>query len=154
MSTNIEKIALPCLNDHGLEAEVTTRFGRCAYFTIVTLDQGNIAEIDIVENQAANAMGGAGPMAAQLIAQEGATVVIGGHYGPNAFNALVKGKITMFGPFAGNVATLIAAYKENKIAKIEEDSTPTPGLHSGPGQGRGQGRGMGQGRGQGQGRRQ
>ena len=146
MATNIKKIALPCLTDHGLEAEVTTRFGRCAHFTIVTLEDKKITELNIVENQGAQAMGGAGPMAAQLIAQEGATIVIGGHYGPNAFNALVKGKITMFGPFSGNVATLIEAYKENKLTRIAEDSTPTPGLHKGPGQGQGRGRGMGQGR--------
>ncbi len=145
MSTN-QKIAIPCDAPGGLKAQVNSRFGRCPYFTIVHLNNESIEEVEIVENKAINAMGGAGPMAVQLIAKEGATIIIGAHYGPNAANALLQGGIRMFGVHPGTVAEIIEAYQRNELPEI---SSATVGSHNGMG---GRGQGMGQGRGQGQGR--
>ena len=45
-----------------LEDMVDPRFGRCAYFLVVDTDTGSV---EAVPNPGAEAMGGAGPMAAR-----------------------------------------------------------------------------------------
>lgn len=93
----VEKIAVPSVAPGGINAEINTRFGRCEFFTIVSVEDGKISEVEIVNNPGNQAMGGAGPAAAQKVAQEGATIVIGGNYGPNAGNALKQGGIKSYG---------------------------------------------------------
>jgi predicted Fe-Mo cluster-binding NifX family protein len=138
--TKIEKIAIPSQPPGGLKSEVTPRFGRCQYFTIVVLQNKNIKEVNVLNNEGTNAMGGAGPMAAQLIANEGVNKVIGANYGPNAAGALMQGNIEMYGPFQGKVQDVVNAYLDNKIPKISSANVKS---HSGMSR---SGRGMGRNR--------
>lgn len=118
---NIIKIAVPSTSDNGLSAQSTTRFGRCPYFTIVSIKNGEIESVSVVENQANKAMGGAGPLAVQSVAEEGAHIIIGANYGPNAANALKQAGIKMYGPMQGEnttVSELITAYLNNQLEEI------------------------------------
>jgi predicted Fe-Mo cluster-binding NifX family protein len=122
MSQERIKIAVPSFSPGGLEAKVNSRFGRCDFFTFVTLEHGEIKEVNIVANQGMNAMGGAGPLAAQLVSNEGGTVVAGANYGPNAANALNQAGIRTFG-FPSNVTNLtvkqlVELYLKNQIPEI------------------------------------
>ena len=121
MSSEKIKLAVPSMGDQGLDAELTTRFGRCAYFTIVTIEEKSIKEVEVIENPGINARGGAGPMAAQLVAKEGATAIIGGNYGPNAMSALNSGNIARYGadPSAKNVKNIVQLFIEGKLSKLE-----------------------------------
>jgi predicted Fe-Mo cluster-binding NifX family protein len=65
---------------------IDSRFGRCAFFQIVDLE--NPENIEVVSNPGRNTQRGAGVVAAQLIADQGAEKVIAGNFGPNAFQAL------------------------------------------------------------------
>ncbi|BAT72104.1 dinitrogenase iron-molybdenum cofactor biosynthesis protein [Thermosulfidibacter takaii ABI70S6] len=69
----------------GLEAEVDPRFGRAQYFVIVETDT---MDCESIPNPNINAVGGAGIQSAQLVAEKGCKVVITGHVGPNAAQAL------------------------------------------------------------------
>ena len=68
-----------------LDAEVSEQFGRCPYFVIVDSES---LETETFSNPAREMSGGAGPAAAQELANHGAEVVLAGTYGPPAEQAL------------------------------------------------------------------
>nr|MDO8062148.1 NifB/NifX family molybdenum-iron cluster-binding protein [Candidatus Freyrarchaeum guaymaensis] len=82
------KVAVTSQPPGGLDALVDPRFGRAFTFTIVELEGNSIGEVEVVDNPAANAFGGAGPAAAQFIANMQVKAIITGNIGPNAFAAL------------------------------------------------------------------
>ena len=141
------KIAIPTTTSDGLNAPVTRRFGRCPFFTVISIENGEIDEVNVVENTASKAMGGAGPMAVQLIVGTGATVVAGADYGPNAIGALNQGGVSSYGyPSDPNITAkaLVEIYLQDKLPLI---TSQTSAGHVGAGRGQGKGQGRGQGRG-------
>ncbi len=111
-------IAVPSQMPGGLEAQIDTRFGRCSVFTIINLENNSIGAVKIVTNGGNSAMGGAGPVAVQTIAQEKVNCVIGGNYGPNAANALQQAGIASYGTQPGTVSEIVALYLANSLPKI------------------------------------
>ncbi|MCP4761234.1 MAG: dinitrogenase iron-molybdenum cofactor biosynthesis protein [archaeon] len=154
MSTEKIIIAIPSFAPGGLKSLVNTRFGRCEFFTITTITNNEISEVNIVPNTGSQAMGGAGPMAAQLIAGYGTKIVIGGNYGPNAANALQQGGIKTYGfPSSKSNVTVkdvIDLFLKNELVEINGSNVPSH--HGMGGGGMGQGSGMGRGGGGGRGR--
>ncbi len=78
------KIAVSGAGD-SLDATVDERFGRCPYFVFV---ESETMAYEAVPNPGAEAMGGAAPRAAQILAEKNADVVITGAVGPNAERSL------------------------------------------------------------------
>ncbi len=77
----------------GSEALVADRFGRAGYFAIFDAE-GNF--LKSIVNDTSSMAHGAGGQAAALVASEGANVVIGPQFGPNAESALKSGGISAF----------------------------------------------------------
>jgi predicted Fe-Mo cluster-binding NifX family protein len=71
---------------------VNERFGRCEYFIIV---DSNTMKFEAVPNIAENMQGGAGPKAAEILINKGAKVLLTGHVGDKAEEALKRGNIKM-----------------------------------------------------------
>lgn len=82
------KIAVATLGPNGLDDQVSQAFGRAPYFTIVTIENGEIKDVEVVENIHAGGPSGVGIAAVQLIASKGVSYVIAGRFGPNASAAL------------------------------------------------------------------
>jgi predicted Fe-Mo cluster-binding NifX family protein len=113
----------------GLDAPYNPRFGRAAQFCIIDDESDGL---EIIQNPAINAAGGAGVQAAQLIAQTGVDVVISGAFGPNAFDTLEAAGIQMYlAPAGGNqtVSDLLNAYRNNQLDRAQAASHG--GYHSG-----------------------
>ena len=140
-----------------LDAPVDPRFGRCPYFVIVDTDTG---EHETLENSAAIAGGGAGIQAGQMVANQGAEVVLTGHLGPNAFQTLSAAGLTLVTDVTGTVQEAVEQYQSGQCQTTDGPTVadragmsgaPTPETSTVPGtvgRGRGgQGRGMGAGRG-------
>lgn len=109
-----------------LQAPFDPRFGRCAYFVVIDEDS---RAWQALPNPAIDARGGAGTLAAQFIAKQGAEAVISGKYGPNAFDALAAAGLRMFEAQTGNPETLLEAYL---AGQLQEVAAPTsPGHHGG-----------------------
>ncbi len=89
------KIAISALGK-GLDAKIDPRFGRCDYFVIVEVENGDIKGVENIDNDAAESSRGAGIRAAQIVANTGVNIVISGNMGPNAFDALSKAGIDVF----------------------------------------------------------
>jgi len=82
------KIAVPSKGDRGLRDRVADTFSRAPAFTIVTIRDGEITDVDVVKNKAAEMSQGAGPMAARTLKEHQVEVVVSGDIGPGATNIL------------------------------------------------------------------
>jgi len=144
------KIAVSSMEDRGIDSQASPIFGRCPYFVIVEIEGKEIKNVKTIKNSAAMQMGGAGITAAQLVANEGAEVVITGAAGPRAFQVFQQVGVKVLQGIQGTVKQNIDAYLDGKLHEI---TTPGPmgsgrfgkGFGQGPGRG-----GMGRGRGFGQ----
>jgi len=118
-----------------LESLVDSRFGRCPYFLIID-DQTD--KFEVVENTAGQTFRGAGVSAAQMVADQGARVVVAGNFGPNAVNVLGASgiKILTTGNLTMKIKQALIQYKGGELQPVTTATGPF-----GPGMGRGMGRG-------------
>ncbi|MGB2768247.1 MAG: NifB/NifX family molybdenum-iron cluster-binding protein [Candidatus Zixiibacteriota bacterium] len=114
------KIAITSQGDN-LEASVDPRFGRCACFIVIDPET---EEFEAVLNSSADAMGGAGPKAAQTIADKGAEAVVTGSVGPNAFQTLKATNIKIYQGASGTVKETLAKYKSGELEELSNSSVP------------------------------
>jgi predicted Fe-Mo cluster-binding NifX family protein len=141
-------VAIPSMKEGGLSDEMSPRFGRCPSFTFVELEDNEIKAVKTVPNNAANAMGGAGVQATQIVGNNNAEVAIVGFLGPNAANGLNALNIKIYN--APNkrmtIKEVIDLYIQDKLESVSSANV-TSHYGMGAGQGMGQSRGMGGGRG-------
>ena len=83
-----------------LDALVNEKFGRCQYFLIVDPDT---MKFEAVPNPAEQAQGGAGPKAAEIIINKGVTILLTGHVGDKAEEALKRGNIKIVDGLKANL---------------------------------------------------
>jgi predicted Fe-Mo cluster-binding NifX family protein len=132
------KVAVSSTGDK-LDAIVDPRFGRCAYFMIVEVENKEIKGFEAVKNEGVNAMGGAGIKASQLIANKGVEALISGNIGPNAFNVLSGTGIKVITGVGGvSIREAVESYLKGELS---ETSSPTASGFGPKGTGRGQGMG-------------
>ncbi|MGM0689410.1 MAG: NifB/NifX family molybdenum-iron cluster-binding protein, partial [Bacillota bacterium] len=79
-------------------------------------------------NVSAEAAGGAGPQAAQLLAGLDVDAVALGNVGPNAAAALEAAKIKVYSGVAGTVETTMQKFMDGKLTPVSE---ATVSSHSG-----------------------
>ena len=100
----------------GLDAQVDPRFGRCANFVLV---DSETMETEEAENENVSVGGGAGIQSAQLVTNKGATVVLTGNCGPNAFRTLQAAGIEVIVGVTGTVREAIEKYKAGGFSTTE-----------------------------------
>lgn len=108
-----------------LDAPASPVFGRCPVYVFV--DTETMA-FEAVENSAANAPGGAGIQAAQLVVERGAQAVVTGTGGPNAFNVLQAAGVEVY-PFAGG--TVRQAVEAYRAGRLQPAGAATSAQHAG-----------------------
>jgi len=131
-----------------LNASVDARFGRCQYFIII---EPETMKFEAIANPSITATHGAGIQTAQIITNKGATVVLTGNCGPNAFQTLSAAGIEVIVGVTGTVKDAIEKYKKGELQPTSQASVPghfgtggtssTPGMSPGMGGGRGMGGG-------------
>ncbi len=99
-----------------LNSPVDPRFGRAAYFIIYDTDSRGFEVLRNVEN--AGATQGAGIQAAQLVARQGVALVVSGHMGPKAFEALRVAGVKMVTRDGGTVAEAIEFIQSGKFEPL------------------------------------
>jgi len=134
-------------NGNNLDAQLDPRFGRCAFFLVVNLDD---ISFEAFPNASAVQSGGAGIQAAQFLASQGVAAVITGNCGPNAVQTLSAAGIELFAGQTGTVKEVVERLKKGHLSPTSE-ATVDSHFGMGSGGGGGMGRGMGGGRGQGRG---
>lgn len=119
------KIAITAKGD-ALSSEMDERFGRCAYFIVVDVDSSGVFKA--IKNDAADAGGGAGIRAAQMVIDAGAQAVVSGNFGPNAFDALSAGDVKLYAVSASTVQEAFDIFRANKARLLE---SATAAAHAG-----------------------
>ena len=132
MSKNKTKIAVTSTGPT-LEETVESRFGRCAYFLII---DPNSLDFEPMENPNIALGGGAGIQSAQLMANEGVSVVLTGNCGPNAFRIFGAAGIQVITGITGQVRQAVERYKAEELSPT---SGPSVQNHFGMGRGTGGG---------------
>ncbi|WP_297501488.1 NifB/NifX family molybdenum-iron cluster-binding protein [Thermococcus sp.] len=90
------KIAIPT-NGGGRNDTVAPVFARAPAFYIAEVDEnGNVISEKVIQNGAAMAGGGAGPMAVQTLINEGVDTIIAPQVGPNALSAIQAAGIKLY----------------------------------------------------------
>ncbi|NJE85857.1 dinitrogenase iron-molybdenum cofactor [Thermococcus sp. CX2] len=134
------RIVISTING-GLDDRVNQAFGRTPAFTIVDVENGEITNVQVVQNPGYNQPRGAGVTAAQFCIDQGAEVVIAGQFGPNSYNVLQAAGIRMASaPSTMTVKEAVEAFLRGELQGAVMG-------REGGGMGRGMGRGMGHGRG-------
>ncbi len=136
-----------------LDSQIDPRFGRCACFIIIEIDDMSFEAFD---NENIALGGGAGIQSAQFVASKGARAVITGNCGPNATQTLSAAGVELVVGLTGTVRNAIEEYKKGNLKPTTD---PNVGDHYGTGgagsmgdtQGQAFGRSMGMGRGMGTG---
>ena len=80
-------------SDKTAEASVSNEAAKCPYYLIFD-SKGELTEV--IDNPYKNASGGAGPSAANFLAQRGVTIVIAGSFGSKMINALESKGVVHF----------------------------------------------------------
>ncbi|MEN6475089.1 MAG: NifB/NifX family molybdenum-iron cluster-binding protein [Syntrophaceae bacterium] len=101
----------------GLEAPIDPRFGRAKHFMVFNTETGETATVDNSQNL--NAPQGAGIQAAAAVSRLGATVLITGHCGPKAFQALAAAGIKIYTGATGSVSEAVAQFKAGKLKSAD-----------------------------------
>ncbi len=109
-----------------LASELDPKFGRAQYFIVYDIEQEKISAV-INNTLNVNAQGGAGTNASQLIANSGATAVISGNFGPNAFKGLNAFDIEIYSSEVQTIKEVINNFKAGKLTKVS--SATVPGQH-------------------------
>jgi predicted Fe-Mo cluster-binding NifX family protein len=81
------RIAITC-EDKTLDSPIDQRFGRCRFFIIVDIEDGEIRKEMAVTNEGAKQGHGAGIRAAEQLGEQKVSKVITGQLGPNASTVL------------------------------------------------------------------
>lgn len=92
------------------------RFGRCEYFQIHDIENG---EVIVIENKGLTCSGGAGIVAAQQLIDENVDMVITGNLGPNAFEIIEKAKIKAYKCKNLSIQSVLEKFEKNELEEIK-----------------------------------
>jgi len=82
------KIAVPTKSYGGLEDSVSEVFGKAKTFTIVEVENGQIRNVQVIDNPAASYDYGSGPVAVKTLADLKVDFVLASELGPGASGLL------------------------------------------------------------------
>ncbi len=94
-------------NGETMDDPIESRFGRCRSFLLYDTDT---KETILLENEAAQASGGAGIQAAELLARNGVKLVITGHVGGNAAQTLSASEIEVLQGYSSTIRVALDSY--------------------------------------------
>jgi predicted Fe-Mo cluster-binding NifX family protein len=107
-----------CITSVGedLDSLLDPRFGRCADFIFVDPET---MDFEVVQNEAATVLAGAGILAAKTVVSNSVEAVITGSVGPNALAALQESDISVFASGCVSVRDCIEKYRKGKLHCIK-----------------------------------
>ncbi|MBW2651094.1 MAG: hypothetical protein JRC66_08855, partial [Deltaproteobacteria bacterium] len=93
-AAEMEKIKIAVASgDKTAKTSVSNEAAKCPYYLIFD-SEGKLTEV--IDNPYKNASGGAGPSAANFLAQKGVTIIIAGNFGSKMINTLESKGIAHF----------------------------------------------------------
>ena len=87
------RIAVPTQTHKGLEDVVSEVFGKAKTFTIVDIEDGEVKNVQVIDNPAASYEYGSGPVAVKTLADLKVNLVMATEFGPGASGLLEQHNI-------------------------------------------------------------
>lgn len=110
------RIAIPTTGKRKLTNKVADTFSRAPTFTVITLEDLEIQNIEVIENPASTLEQGAGPIAARTIKDLDVDLLISGEMGPGAKTILDAYNIKIHRTHIGKkVSETIEEWKKLKL---------------------------------------
>ena len=109
----MRRIAFSCEDENGLKAEMSMHFGRCPFFTLVDVEDGELTNVRVIANPAfENHVPGVVP---KFINEQMVNVMIAGGMGPKAVNMFEGFNIEVATGVSGKVEKVLAVYLEGNV---------------------------------------
>jgi predicted Fe-Mo cluster-binding NifX family protein len=108
------KIAIPVV-EKSETSQMSDRFGRSSYYLIY---DSETSEINIIDNPAVQARGGAGIQAVQFLVSLDVKAVIAPEVGPNAFKVLRGSDTKIYSGLKTSAKELIEKWKNNELEEM------------------------------------
>ena len=111
------RIAFATEDDSGLEAEISTHFGRCPFYTFVEVEKGKVIEVLSVPNPAIQQhQPGQIP---RFIAEQGCDIIVSGGMGPRAQQWFLSLGVKPYVGVTGKVKEALPLIIEGKLKPLE-----------------------------------
>jgi predicted Fe-Mo cluster-binding NifX family protein len=125
---NQARIAIPSELPGGLDAEVGAHFGHCALYTIVDIQDGQIAQVGTLPSVPHQQGGCLAPV--NLLAQHGVTAMIAGGMGMRPLMGFNQAGIEVYrGTASANVGAAVAALVGGGLERFTREFTCGGGNH-------------------------
>lgn len=109
-------IGLP-VDKNTMDANISTQFGRTEFFLIYNTDN---EESLFINNEAMNALGGAGIKAAQLIVDKKVDAIISPRLGQNAFDVINGAGIKIYTSESNSIKENIAKLNDGNLSPLND----------------------------------
>jgi len=106
-----------------LESEIDARFGRCAYFLIVEIEDKKVKNVKAIENTAKAQRGGAGITAGEIVAKQKVDSIITVNLGPRAFSVFDQFGIKIY-QGQGKIKDIVQKFINGKLKKMPDATGP------------------------------
>jgi predicted Fe-Mo cluster-binding NifX family protein len=112
MEKKLTRIAVATVGDMGLEDAISPEFGYSRTFTIIDVENGEIKNVEVMENPAGNIAHGRGPIIGKCLADKDVEIVVTSEIGPGASAILEQlGIKVMMGKAGQKVEDVLREYK-------------------------------------------
>ena len=120
--TEEQKIAIPIMQDKGLDSELMEKFGKANYFMFLILDkkEGNVKSTYVKENPHKSKAVKAGLFAAKFLAKEKVDVLITKEIGEISFHTLRDNLIDIYKAKGRKVKDIINEFMKNKLERLDK----------------------------------
>jgi predicted Fe-Mo cluster-binding NifX family protein len=118
----VTKIAIPSINDFGLESDVFAHFGTCKYFTIVDLQDKNIVGVTAISNGSPDGEHNC-TAPSILLESQGVDAVLVSGIGGRPFISLAEKNIKVFAGAKGKVSDAIQDYNNGSLYQLSTNGT-------------------------------
>jgi len=112
------RIAVPTKTHEGLDDVVSEVFGKAKTFTIVDVEDGEVKNVQVIDNPAASYEYGAGPVAVKTLADLKVNLVMAAELGPGASGLLEHYKISQL---SVKPNTKVADSIKENLAKFKDE---------------------------------
>ena len=113
------RVAVPVVDESGLNAQLAEHFGRAPYFAVVELDEnGEVSNVRTVPNVGEHA-GGMGYTHDNILELKPNAIIVYG-MGPRGLSSFQSAGVAVLKANANTVKEVIAAYKDDKLQELTE----------------------------------
>jgi len=121
-ASNITRIAIPSMNESGLESDICAHFGSCEFFMLVDFSNGRPVGVNALSNASPDGVHNCAAPAI-LLKESGVDVVIVSGIGGRPLLSLTSKGIRVYGGAFGSVSDALQDYSSGALNELSDQGT-------------------------------